>query len=267
MKQITSLLIFITCLTTFGQKQLPDTLYVNTVSNTYLIFEEGSKIHFADIDVNDPHYTGTANENVFFVRAVIKDAPTRSFMIKVDQTIWTGVIAYKTNITQYTVDLSSQVREEKQQKAQIKNEEEEEDLHQKMNRVFSDNNVVKDVGGYKNSMYVTLDNIYNDSKNAFMAIKIDNKSSVNFEIDYMEIVVMEASGKINSVAKNYEVKIIEFVGSKTIEQKTKRRIGLITPSIAASSKGKVRITFKDKSGSRAITMDIPLKVVMNAKTF
>ena len=109
-----------------------------------------------------------------------------------------------------------------------------------------------------------------DDYTTYLQVLFNNKSSGHYEIDFVSFQYVEPSRRNSlkkSALKTTDVLPLAQTPLQKIGAYEKQYLGYALPLFNLSNQGKLIITFREKSGSRAIKLAVPAKAMLKTKVF
>ena len=264
---ILTLALLLSNLTVFGQIKVKyDTIYVNTETTTYLIFDEpitlfnlGSKDYEAKAD----------NPKILFVRVRTTLAKPSTIVVTHGEEIYTAYIAFKPHSQAfYDFRKPKIVKESMAETAENLEQKKVENKLGKLEKL-SKNVLFKTE---KQKVSLKLSHLYNDNQATYLKFSLENHSSIIYDLDYVSFAYIEKrkrkSKKINTLNSGFqELEPIVKIEKLLTESGKNNDYFYALPLYSTTEKGVLQIIFREKAGLRSITLEIPFKQILHATLF
>ncbi|MEM6734656.1 MAG: DUF4138 domain-containing protein [Bacteroidota bacterium] len=268
MKKVVLVLVFLALNSALiGQKI--DTIYVNVDQKTYVALDD--VVEWADPGIDD--YLGEPVGKTLFLLASKKNLPPASLVIKAGDRYLHLTIAYKALLTQEEqfVDLRDV---DMDNIPEFDNEERVKESQVPISTKIVNRRLGILIGNkadtYKNvamkahSLIYKLTNIMQDDKFYYFKVTLDNRSKVNFDLDFVDFEYKDQSREIDQTT---QANIIDALTVVTIDSKEKVNLVYAIEKYNLGKKGKVVSTIREKKGSRTLSFEVDYKEVLNSTKF
>jgi hypothetical protein len=264
------LLLLTVQLLSLGSFAQTDTLLVSHQATSYLLFNED--VALVDVGMDSQYYVKIEGNAVFLKAHRANSTPT-SLFVKHGDTYFTAFLSYRPSPGKMLYDYRSKdtgtVRGNTNLAASTsKTDKKEVEKRLTSWRPSPSGSKHKKVG--KSGLSLSLDNIENDKQATYIGFTLSNTSSVDFVIDLVTFEQKEKRGKrfsqnnISSILIEPLDTNVEFA---TVEAKTAKKFSYAIPLFAMRERGKLIVTFREKSGSRIISILIPARYINNASLY
>lgn len=258
-------------------KKLEDTIYVSSIRSTYLVFDV--PVNVCDIGLIE-QYMAKIEDKTVFIKAKIENSRSTNFLVQYGSNYIHGVIKYMEQPQKYFYDFTNTqttvglTEKEKSLRAlEVKKKEDEAKKEQYLTKVryrltsFSrERDKYKTLGLVEHKIYIGLTNVLNDDLCTYFKIKLVNKSTVNYQIDYINFNVMQEKALDKDIHRR-DVEVVLTNNISNIAPRNEEYYCVALPLIGLKSDEIVRITLREVSGSRTIKLDIPAEKILNASLY
>jgi hypothetical protein len=250
-----------------------DTVYASTTKTTSLIFP--ARIILFDIGSED--YGGVKEDNLLLLKAAHDSAAVTSLIVKTGDQFFHSTIAYSSNPPRLFIDLSksSVVAAPKVIVAsRISKEDSLKTLKERITEVRL-NHLLSDPKSYyknyavKNSserLALTLSDLRTDDEQVYLKVLFINGSRIDYHIDFTEFVYQDPITE-NGMKGAFDRKNVYQTASNHIEwirAGEERHVGFAIPRYVLGAHGELVIIFREKMGSRAITLTLPFSLILSS---
>lgn len=286
------LILTIFFITSQAFAQLPDTVYVTTDKFVYLLFD--SQITMAHLaDKSNFAYNQQGDLLVLKSNKVAPEPTT--LMVRTNTKINVTILAYKENLTTFLIDSRRIAIEKSEAVAEKTSEIDPEEMVRtdglpdvvierlkKGNRdseigdLMSQANMYRvlkaepefnnNIGNMKDNLFLFIYNIYVDEKYIYLKFRMNNTSSIAFDVDFFSFQVLQG-GKIRKNEAN-QTTILPYVYKESVTsihpQKYEDLI-YVLDIYAFKDKDKLKVKISELEGDRSLDFNIPAKLIANAK--
>lgn len=278
--------------------QTKDTIQVTDDNTSFLIFPE--PILIISLGVPDDYFYRIEGTTVF-LKAKKKFASVSTILVKYGETYFYSLLKFEPFPKKFMYNYSGNVitEEEKKQaekKDSVKEVKQKEIVHdniakigdnptnideQKLEKVnkydlsviqarlnkLASQGKLKTLGVFNNKIYISLSNISNDQTHFYFKFLVYNKSSLDYKIDVVNFQYVEANKKGFLKKKTYkENDLFPTIKPDKIVLKGKatEALGYAIPIFALNEKGWLKITFREYSGNRIMTLEVPSDILSDS---
>jgi len=267
-KTVLSLICILVNLAVFSQIKT-DTVYVSTTSTAYLAFPDEPNI----VEIgNKALYVSAIDGKTVFIKAKVENAAPSTYMVKVGDNYYLGVIQFKSNPTKMLYDFRNieiNVTTTTTVKA-IVNPKEKPALDTAKMEIKNDlisfkaagRSRYKTFGTLENGVYFGLSDLSHNSKASFVKMKLSNQSSVAYVVDHVTFEIYE-----NKVIARNELTILIEDCPRQVGGKEEGYMYFALPLLSIPENCEVKVTLRERNGLRTISCYIPAKVISQSSTF
>lgn len=257
-----------------SKSQKHDTIFVSSNHLTTILFSE--PVTYMALGSED--FVGTAEGKTVILKAGSANPPpaTTSVLIKYgsDERIFHGAISFAAIPPMSFIDLS--------EKAPSR------DLNPKLSLVSDSANIeakminrrigimegiakdrIKEIAIKTDGIILSVSDLIKDQDYLFAKILFLNKSKTDYLIDFVDF-AYHTPREDRSYQGKEEIKPVPVRGSnevKVITSKSEQYLVFAVPRFIMTSKGFMRITFREKKGARILSLDVPYKLIESTKNF
>ena len=271
MRIIVILSLLVHLLVTSAKGQISkDTVYVNSKQNCYLAFPKD--VELMDIPLGDDYFYKIEGKTIF-LRAKSTDSRNTGYLVKCGDDFYEGQIIIRSQLQKTFYDFRN-VTHEVTTTTTVKtivhsdNDIEPFDtvgirLKERFNN-FKNESIkrYKTEGIVKHNIYFGLCNLKHDKENTYIKLNIINRSSLTYNIDFVQFEIVEGNTIRN------EVKIVlEAMGKEVSSNKKEAPLYFVLPLLSIPESCSLRITLRELNGLRTIILDIPSKIILTADSY
>lgn len=247
----------------------PDTIYVNTELNSYVVMDE--PITIVDLGTATD-YGAKIENNVVFLKALKPGAPGTTLFISAGNKVFAGIIQYKKNNRHFLYDL----RERTLNAAATFSREHyvpEVDIRLIRDRLFSlDNNNPKaqEISTTKNRVVWSLVNLKTDPSAIYLKLRLENQTALVYRVESISIENAEHYRKRVLSRKKVTllpVKPLIEGNISDVKPYASHDFYLALPTYAVGKQGSVLVTIRESTGVRALQLEIPPQLIDKADLF
>lgn len=254
---------------------------VSDSSTTYLVFPGPVSL----VDVGQAsHYLIKIETNAVFVRARRRGTPPTPILVRYGSRYWMGRLAYVNRPVLQLYDfqeggslgmksgssssdgtgLENSLALDKNQQQRATAEAKLASLNQ-LRRADHQAIAVAD-----NDLIMSLANVRNDRDFTYLRLKIINSTTIDYAVDFTDFQLVEDSkGKLFGKKKNEARRSLAPSGGAAGQTISARSTGYLlyaVPLYAATDRGHLEITLREKFGARMLLLKVPAKVINTAST-
>lgn len=260
--------LFLISFSVFSQKKI-DTIYVNSSSTTYLIFDEAITLfNLGNTDYQaqpaSTNQSGVATQVLFLKAKSANAKPTTLFLTHGNQ-IYEAYLIYQEPLSKVFYDYRGE--EKRVETLKIKDDNLMIDTRFKKLTSLSPNVLFK---GYKSGIVLRCENLYNDENGTYLKFLVDNESSITYEIDnvsfsYISKMKKKAINRLQSLGIEEVNALKSIEPTKTIASQKHTTYMYYVPLYATTDNGNLQVIFREKNGLRNVSIDIPFKKILRAE--
>jgi hypothetical protein len=262
---------FLPSIFTFAQG---DTIFITHSATTYLLFAE--EVTVVDIGKSNEYLSRIEGKCVFVKAAKEHPTPT-SLLVQHGEDYFVALLAYKSQSNRFLYDFRKKVLPEKAlQKDSNKEPDHSKDKNidlEKVKRHFK--NFEKSLQGVKqktlrrDDVGLSLTHVANDKEATYLSFTFQNRSSIDYVLDVVTFERKEKKGKRfsqNNVSREFIEPVVSSF-TKVIEAQGKANLQYAIPLYALGKRSHLEISFREKSGSRLLTLKLPARYINNASIY
>jgi hypothetical protein len=278
------LIITLLFLGKFGYSQVTDTLELSLDFNVFLVFEtEDIKFNFASSDIKV-----SKSGNKLILEGLLEDFYTTNLLVEADHKFYMFIIKYSAvpkkfiwNYQQNNVSSSSAsasvmvdssaIRIDRAEK--IKQDSIDLSFLKMVEKIDNESQKVFSVGTVKYQITAAVTNINIIDDQLVVKISYQNRSDINFDISYFEILI---AGKQNKIKKNATDQLVipilfQSNTSKIVPANESITVVYIIDKVTLSRKKNLVVTIVEENtdqrqGDRGVTITIPFSYINSAKS-
>ncbi|WP_020527099.1 DUF4138 domain-containing protein [Flexithrix dorotheae] len=255
-----------------------DTIFLSTDVMTVVIFEES--ISFYNVGSTDFGFEHAGNK--FILYAKTSEAGVSSLFLESGDGVFQALIAYKAAPSKLLYDFRAnpkriQTLQSKNLKPENKpkeatspttlKKEKDQATHEKLELVQQDKQRYRSLGTKENDLLLLISSIRVDQEAIYLKLVMENQSSMDYEID---LVTFEIESKQKGFGPGGEntraMKILESQAPSIVEKEAFATLLYALPSFAGGNGEHLKITLREKKGSRTMSVSVPFQVIRKAKT-
>lgn len=253
---------------------IPDTVYISHSTTTYLLFAE--EVQLVDIG-KDNEYLSRIEGKCVFVKAAKQHTASTSILVQHGEEYFVAHLVYTPLSNKFLYDYRKNTSAETNlQKGSSKEQDTNKDKnvdHEKVRRHFS--SFQKSPQGAKTKtirrghLRVSLTHLANDKEATFLRFTFQNRSSIDYMLDVITFERKEKRGKRfseNNVNREFMEPILSSA-IEGIEAQGKASLPYAIPLYALGKRSHLEVSFREKQGSRLISLKIPTRFINNASIF
>lgn len=264
---------------------LPDSLKVSNTSSIYLAFPKEVDL----INIGSADFAFQVEKSMVYLKALKPGAKTTNLFLKCGQGLWVVNLVYQVHpsISLYdfrniNFDLLNKSHQVESGNKTVSKEEIKESFHPgkgekgktpnidlssnidsldtlgnpfgiSISKIQNSPDRFKTFGTAENQITILLTNIFSDTKRMILKFKIINRSSLNYDLDYVSF-QFRRKGHFSQntvLSPLYSPKIT------SCGPKDKQTLVYILPLFGSSDRGEFSATFRELNGDRKETIDIP----------
>jgi hypothetical protein len=249
----------------YGQdyRQKYDTIYVNTESTTYLIFDEPITL----FNLGSKEYEAKADDpKILFIRAKTTLTKRSTIIVTHGDEIYTAYVAFKMNAQAFYDFRKKKVLPEELPKNNVQKKTDVK-LKSLSKQVGNSKIVAK-----KQQIELNLLNLYNDNEATYLRFSLNNRSSIVYDLDYVSFAYIEkhkrTSKKINSLNSGLqEIEPLVKVEQQLTQSGKSNEYLYALPLYSTTEDGFLQVIFREKAGLRSVILEIPFKQILRAELF
>ena len=244
----------------------PDTIFVNTELNSYVVMDE--PISIVDLGTATD-YAAKIENNVVFLKALKPDAAGTTLFISAGNRVYAGIIQYKKNNRHFLYDL----REKTLNAAATYSREHyvpEVDIRLIRDRLFSldaENLQAQEVSTSRNGLRWHLINLKTDPSAIYLRLRLENQTALVYRIESISVENAEHYRKRILSRKKVSllpVKPLIEGNISDVKAYASHDFYLALPSYAVGRQGSVLVTIRESTGVRALQLEIPPRLMEKA---
>ena len=246
-----------------------DTIYVNDLKNSYLVFDEDISI----VDIGTAgDFASRIEKNVVFIKAIDVKAKETTLFVAAGNRVFAGVLTYRENNTRYLYDL----RERTINAAASYSHENyvpEIDINLVRERLFSLQKEPRkffDIGVHNNKLFWILENLRTDYSVIYLKMKLENNSALVYRVESITVENAEFYKKrFLSRKKINKIPVQPIIEGNIADVKPygSRYFYLAIPVYAVGEKGAVLVTIRETTGVRSLQLEIDADIINSADLF
>jgi uncharacterized protein DUF4138 len=268
MKTIISLLLFTSCFSVKGQQmKILDTIYANNQKNVALFFPNPIRqgITGADLFV----FTYNREKEQYF--GLLQAAPgieSNLLILTNDGQVYSYILKYKKELPKLNYFIAQQESIGNVKPKEIKLRPTVKMINQSTNRIiyfqrFSEyllkSKVERIATKHKNRMHLRLQKMVYNASEAYLVIEIENKSGIDFDVDYLNIYRTNGNRKRKASFQRLQQEVIYMHKMPDIiKDKQVQRFVYVLPKIVLDDNEKLMIELRELKGSRSVILKIKL---------
>ena len=247
----------------------PDTIFVNTELNSYVVMDESITI----VDLGTAtDYGAKIENNVVFLKALKHNAAGTTLFISAGNRVFAGIIQYKKNNRHFLYDL----REKTLNAAATYSREHyvpEVDIRLIRDRLFSldsENPQAQEVSISRNSLRWSLVNVKTDPSAIYLRLRLENQTALVYRIESISVENAEHYRKRLLSRKKVTllpVKPLIEGNISDVKAYASHDFYLALPTYAVGRQGSVLVTIRESTGVRALQLEIPPQLMDKADLF
>lgn len=275
---------------------IPDTLYVSNASSTYLAFPKEIDL----INIGSSDFVFQVEKSMVYLKAIRPMVKPTNLFIKCSNGILVMNLVYQLKPKKYLYDfrtLNFDILNPKQGSLNLRfgspksfNENESRSKKEinginvprgkdsglysdvdtsqypfgiSINKIQNSEDRFKTFGTAQNQITILLTNIFTDTKRMILKFKIINRSSLNYELDYVSFQFKRRTHySQNSILNPLYSPVLTSCGPKTQET-----LVYILPLFGTATSGDFSVTFRELNGDRKETLEIPERAFKMAELF
>ncbi|GAA4364141.1 hypothetical protein GCM10023185_33390 [Hymenobacter saemangeumensis] len=252
---------------------------VSDSSTTYLVFPGPVSL----VDVGQaPHYLVKIESNAVFVRAKRRNPPPTPILVRYGSRYWMGHLVYTHRPVLQLYDFQDGGALGVSAGGKARNGAGVDDAlaldqgHEK--RKLAEARLAKlatakhaDTSGLRtadNNLVLSLANVRNDKDFTYLRLKLRNTTTIDYAVDFTDFELVENSRKkFLGKKKNEARRPLAPAGgaeSQTIPARATGYLLYAVPLYAATDRGHLEITLREKFGARVLVLKVPSKVINTA---
>lgn len=252
---------------------------VSDSSTTYLVFPGPVSL----VDVGQaPHYLVKIESNAVFVRARRRNPPPTPILVRYGSRYWMGHLVYTGRPVLQLYDFQDGGALGVSAGGKARNGAGVDDalaLDQgREKRELAEARLAKlatarhaDTSGLRtadNDLVLSLANVRNDKDFTYLRLKLRNTTTIDYAVDFTDFELVENSRrKFLGQKKNEARRSLTPAGgaeSQTIPARATGYLLYAVPLYAATDRGHLEITLREKFGARVLVLKVPSKVINTA---
>lgn len=252
---------------------------VSDSSTTYLVFPGPVSL----VDVGQaPHYLVKIESNAVFVRARRRNPPPTPILVRYGSRYWMGHLVYTGRPVLQLYDfqdggsLGTSAGSKSRNGAGVEDALALDQGHEKRARAearlarlasarHADTRGLRTRG---NHLVLSLANVRNDKDFSYLRLKLRNATAIDYAVDFTDFELVENSHKkFLGRKKNEARRSLAPAGgadNQTIPARTTGYLLYAVPLYAATDRGHLEITLREKFGARVLVLKVPSKVINTA---
>jgi hypothetical protein len=247
-----------------------DTVFISHQTTTYLLFAQAVEV--VDVGMTHQYYVKIEGKAVF-IKAKKAQTSSTSIFIKHGEEYFTAFLAFQASPKQILYDY----RRNDTLTVSIQNnltttitKLDTLAIQKRLTTWSASPKGVKKKKVKKGELSLSLCHIQNDKEATYLNFTLANTSTIDYQIDLVSFERKERRGKrfsknnINSLLIK-PIKAAPEMGS--IEAKKTSNLFYAIPLYAIGPRGRLTITFREKSGSRIISISLPAGFITNAALY
>lgn len=260
--------LFLISFSTFSQKKI-DTIYVNSSSTTYLIFDDAITL----FNLGNTDYQAqpaTTNQvgiaaQVLFLKAKSTSAKPTTLFLTYGNKIYEAYLTYQEPISKAFYDYRGV--EKRAETLKMQDESSLIDARFKKLASLSPNVLFK---GYKSGIILKCESLYNDENGTYLKFLVNNESSITYEIDnvsfsYISKMKKKAINRLQSLGIEEVNALKSIEPTKIVATQKSNTFMYYIPLYATTENGSLQVIFREKNGLRNVSIDIPFKKILKAE--
>ncbi len=228
-------------------KIVEDTIYVDDLNMTYLIFED-SEVEWVNIG-NQKDFKIDLQNNIILVKSLNNNSSSTNFMFGLsDNNMLTGLLKHDRTKKEYF------------KKYKFNNIKEIKPSYRCIESVDYNKEDYKSLGVIQDDILLQIVNVYKDGQNIYIRLKMSNDSNIDYDIDFIKIYIKDSKTKIlkqEIVDIDYNKSLMLIGGVNYIH--------ICCKLIHISEKDIISIELIEKNGFRNIKIELDSKTLSNAK--
>ena len=263
-------------------KEIPDTLFISNLSSTYLAFPQEVDL----INIGSPDFVFQVEKSIIFLKAIRSGVKNTNMLIRCGNSLFTISLIFQIKPKKSLYDFrkmnfsytSSEKNPSSPQNSNFTNskdgnriisntknkenlpasmdktsEADSQEFNSKINKVLSYPDRFKTFGTSENQITILLTNIFTDSLRMYLKFKIINRSSLNYDLDYVSF-QFQRNGHFtkNTVLTPIYSSLITSCGPHA-----KQNLIFVLPLFGTSKGGLFTAIFRELNGDRKETIEIP----------
>jgi hypothetical protein len=245
----------------------PDTLFISRDATTYLLFAE--QVSLVDIGSRG-EYLSRIEGKCVFVKAVKEEAAPTSILVVHGEEYFVAVLAYKPFNSKFLYDYSNKLDTGKISPKNTGSATIDMDKVKKHFDIFHKlPQAASRKTARKNHLQLSLIRLQNDKQATYLSFTLHNGSSINYEIDLITFERKQKRGKRFSQNNVNSEFIAPLLSSpiKVIAAKGKQPLHFALPLYALSAGSFVKLSLREKNGSRLLSLKLPTRYINQAPIF
>ena len=262
MKQILILILVFSC-SFSGMANAYDTIYVNEVKNSYLVFD--NEVLIVDLGTRGD-YVHRVESNVVFIKAITKAGPSTTLFVKSGENVFVGIVCYKKDNQKHLYDF-------RRKKLFGKTNAPSLDIPLVEKRLFSlkdEKDRFNRIRKKKDRIVFSLENLKTDQHAIYLKLRLKNKSALVYKVESITVENAEFYKKRflsrNKISKIPVTPIVEG-NISDVAPYSSQNFYLAVPVYAVGKQGAVYVTVRETSGVRSLTLEIKPKRMSKANLF
>ena len=268
-----------------NQGVFPDTIYLSNLVSTYLAFPKEIDL----INIGSPDYIFQVEKTMVYLKALHNNAKSTNMLIKCGEFILVVNLVFKLNPIKTLYDfrksigssLNSKPNLETQPLKEMPKTNSENSFQEKrgkrtvmmapsvdslsvkdtsnspfgisIERIKSSPDRFKTFGTAQNQITILLTNIFTDEKRMILKFKIINRSSLNYELDYVSFQFRRKT----HYSQNTLLSPLYSSLTNSCGPKSQQTLVYILPIFGPADNGDFSVTFRELNGDRKETIEIP----------
>ena len=247
----------------------PDTIFVNTELNSYIVMDEPVSI----VDLGTAaDYGAKIENNVVFLKALKADAPGTTLFISAGNKVFAGIIQYKKENRNFLYDL----REKTLNTAATYSREHyvpEVDIRLIRERLFAleqENPRAQEVTTSRNSIRWSLVDLKTDPSAIYLRLRLENQTALVYRVESISVENAEHYRKRLLSRKKITLLPVEPLiegNVSDVKAYASHDFYLALPTYAVGRQGSVLVTIRESTGVRAMQLEIPPQKIDQADLF
>ena len=242
-----------------------DTVYVSDTETTYLLFPE--EVLLVDIGRTGEYFAKIEGKSVFLKARNKQSGPT-NMLIRFGQAYFTARLIFAERPEQYLYAFdkrplsSSSVSEGKGTPA----ESDSNSLHYHLSRLKMVKPLQAGPKDAENSLSVQLTHLWLSQEALLLGVKVSNSSSIDYKLDFVGFTYEERRGRRLSRNNRSRKEVRPYLtdGPALIPGQGESSLFYALPLYAMSSRGRLRVLFREKEGARLLEIHIPARRINQA---
>ena len=268
------LILVISSIMTIAQNNIQlDTIYANDTKNVALFFPEPIRQGITGAD-NFVFSYNRENEQYFGLLQATPGKESNLLIVNRSGAIFSYIVRYKEHLSKlnYFVSESESIGNEKPIDSLLKNVKKEKAHDNFKNHYYQEfcayllnqKQKLSFIRKKNNSILMSVENIVFDKEELYVVIKIENRSSLDYDLNYLNLYVnTRKKGKKKSLQSLIKEPLLTYNLPDKISENGISRMVLVLPKFSISKERVVVLELDEKNGERNLKLRISHKIVNN----